>query len=507
MKNDHSISGYTPALLAIGIVAVTAVIYHSALCAGFVNWDDSVYVINNKLVRSLAPSNIARMWTSFNGGFYIPLVWLTYAVTYHFWGLDPRMYHLVNVAFHCANAALVFILFRRLLAVSGHRDGSALPGRGTGLAIAGLAAVLWSIHPLRVESVAWVTEMKDVGCTFFFLLSLLAYVRYAAAPARNMVFGGMSLLFFMLSLLYKQTVILLPLVMLCLDKWPLGRLGRIKDVAGLLREKAPFFILSIVSGVMLYVAHSTVVGITPIKDIPLSFRVMNAFHSAFFYLAKTFLPVGLFPLYPILRPHETAFSFENVLSCILVILISAASFIWGRGRRSYIPVAWLIYLFTLVPSIGIVQSGRQAAADRFSYIPAMSITFLVSAAIISFPSLFKRRIHARIARAAVIAMIPILLITLGILTVNQISIWKDPISLWKHAARGYPVDSSLIHGNLAEAYMEAGETDKAIAEYRIAISIDPKEAKFHLGLLNALHKANRQDEAMAELMQALSSGK
>lgn len=502
MKNGSTLSRYIPALTALGIIAVTAALYRGALAAGFVNWDDPVYVVHNKLIRTLSLPALARMGTSFHAGYYLPLVWTTYAVIHHFHGLDPRIYHLVNVVFHCANAALVFALFSRLLEAGreyAHLSAHARGARGTGLAVAGVAALLWSVHPLRVESVAWITELKDVGSTFFFLLGLLAYARYAAAETRGTPFRSLSLLCFALSLLYKQSAIVLPLVMLCLDVWPFGRLRRLKDLAALVREKIAFFCVSIVFGILFLFAHASVSGILPFGDAPFLSRVTVMFDSVLFYLSKILVPVRLFPFYPI-----TASS-GNALSVVSVVAISGVCFIWGRGKRVYLSVAWLAFLITLLPSLGIAQvTWRQAAADRFTYVPAMSVALLMAAGAFHIPAMIHDLALRRMGRAAVFTAVGALLCWFGASTIDQIKIWKDPLALWSRAARGCPHEVEFIHANLAEAYMKAGETEKAIGEYRIAIALNPRDAGLRGMLVHALQKANRPEEATAECLKAIA---
>ncbi len=466
-----------PLAAALGVAVAAALVYLPALSNDWVNWDDHEEILNNALVHSLSWPSIKEMCTNPVNGNTIPLTWLSHAAVWSLWNDDAGAHHATNLVLHAANCLLAFYFFYTLLGLSRRwhgESGAAPPVRLVDIGVASAAALLWAIHPQHVESVAWVTERKDLLSTFFFLLSILCYLRYASSERRVWWRLWPTFLFFVLSLLSKPMAVTLPVVFLIFDWWPLGRfkpdLFRLRGFrAGLLLEKIPFLLVSVLCGLL--AIHSQDSGVMPLSRIPLDYRVMNAFHSIVFYLQKMVWPAGLAPVYPITDPAAAAYCLANLVSLVMVVLFTVAAFSpWGRKRPS-IPASWLFYLVTLAPVLGILQVGRQAAADRYTYIPLLSICLLVAGKLTALEANLERKSCLMKKVKPVPLFYAACLVALGCLCVNQIKVWKDSVALWEHQVALYPDEAAVAHANLGGAYMTAGRLDEAIAAYRKSLRI------------------------------------
>lgn len=476
------------------MVAIALLVYLPSLSNEFVNWDDPVDVVKNPHVHALDGPSVEWMFTETLNGNWIPFNWLSHALVCHFFGLDPAAHHAANVILHGLNALLVFLLFAAILRLGRSKLSTRSAGDSSSWYVltATLGALFWAIHPLHVESVAWVTERKDVGSTLFFLLSVLCYLRYATARRARAAAFGLSLVFFVFSLLFKPMAVTLPLVLLLLDAWPLGRLS--VELRRVLLEKIPFVLLSILSGIVAIAAQGGAVA--AVAKIPLGFRVMNAFHSIIFYMVKMIVPVDLAAIYPITDPSGTAASVPYVAAALGVIAISTVCFLlWRRGMRS-VPIAWCFYLVTLGPVIGILQVGVQAAADRYTYLPTLSLS-LLAAAIVLAPRTALRRSARAVAFVTALGV-------LGFLCVAQIGVWKNSLALWEHQVSVYPDESERAYSNLGRAYATLGRTDDAIGAYRRAMAIDTPHARTHDALGCALIEKEKIDEAIAQFKLAIA---
>jgi len=366
-----------------------------------------------------------------------------------------------------------------------------------------LSALLFGVHPLHVETTAWIAERKGIVCALFLLLSLWTYLRYASSPARKLGWLGASFISFVLALLSKPMAITLPLLFLILDWWPLGRLRG--NLARTLGEKAPFFAVTALFALITIRAQTGVQAVIALDAVPLAFRVMNAFHSIIFYLWKMLVPVALVPFYPIVRPETSAGTLPNVAAVLMVMLVSIACLRYGGGERAYLSAAWLGYLVILAPVLGIVQVGSQAAADRYTYFATLSPFLLVSAGVapLAFPTTAAAH-PSGIRRWTAVGLCAALVAVLGYLTVGQIAIWKDSTTLWEHITRAYPELSMIAHTNLANAYREAGRVDEALREYDRVIALTAPHAVPPEGTGVALLDKGLADEAILEFKKAIA---
>jgi len=432
-------------------------VFMPALWAGFVNWDDSAYVFENVHLRSF---DLKWAFSAVVVGNWLPLTLLSYSLDYSIWGYSPFGYHLTNNILHSANAALVFLLGLRLASA---RKMTVFAS----VALALSSALLFGLHPLRVESVAWVSERKDVLCAFFFLLSILSYLRYASDLKKGWYLS--SLVLFVLALMSKPMAVTLPLVLLIIDLYPLERLER--SFRRALLEKVPFFVLSVASAVAAFYAQRLEGALSSIDAYPFWMRALVALRALGFYVFKSVFPSGLAPFYPL--PHRgDIFDFTLFASAALILILIFICLITLK-RTKALSAAWLYYLVTLLPVIGLVQVGSQAAADRYTYLPIIGPCMLVGALV----ALASERLY----RTRSIAFYPVLLVffavltALSALTVRQTGFWKDGIALWSREIAIYP-EVSLAYSNRALAYDDRGMYREAIEDFRSVISIDPRSA-------------------------------
>lgn len=480
MRGNQSI---TP-LLALGVLAaiITALVYLPALGNGFVEWDDHVYVYENKglalegfeFIRWAATAVVSSNWH--------PLTLLTYGAEYSLWGTSPFGYHLVNIIFHSANTFLVFMLG---VALFRHALKEAGPGQRTGLlAAAFLAALVFGIHPQHVESVAWVSERKDVLSGFFFLLSLILYLKHVERNKRGPLYWA-SFASFVLALLSKPMAITLPVVLLILDFYPLRRLEGLREFKSRVVEKIPFFALIPVTAVLTIWAQHGDEAMATIEVSPLSQRIDVAVRGFVFYLEKLVYPVDLAPFY--VRPLEGEFyNHAFFLSLFFVVLITALALAF-RKKRS-LAAAWAYYVATLLPVIGLVQVSDMAAADRYSYLPVLGPVFFIAGVLGAFIS---RRRQRLIPVAAL--MLPLLALS-GFFTVRQEAVWKDTVSLWTQEIKVFPTIQAYM--KRAKAYEKEKRFREAAEDYTIVIN-NAYEGQSGLYLRRALAWKNAGNSALA----------
>ncbi len=458
-----SLSFWAVALLP---AILTFLFYLPVLKNNFVTWDDPQMIQDNPYIRSFSLESIGGMFKNFYAANWIPLTWLSLALDFKLGGLDPFIYHLDNLILHCCNTALVFFLGVRILAIPGkglEREGSPA---GWVTPAAFLTALLFGLHPIHVESVAWATERKDMLFGIFYLLSLLFYLDYSSASSQKVWKLNVCLFLFVMSLLSKPMAVTLPFVLLLFDVWPLNRFS--SSPKKILLEKLPFFILALISGWMTMLAHFHEGPAPTTRDLPLDYRVMNAFHSLVFYLVKMVVPVDLATLYPIVLLKT--FSLEYVAAFLAVILISGICFRY-RKKRPYLAAASIYYLVTLAPTLGIEYAGGYAAADRFTYLPSLG-PFLLLASVLAF-GLSSRRFLFNFLVAG-------LTVLLGLGTIQQIGIWKNSISLWENVVKvASPYVPDIIYEHLGDAYMSASQWDDALGAFNSALANAPENAGLH----------------------------
>ncbi|MFQ5586225.1 MAG: tetratricopeptide repeat protein, partial [Thermodesulfobacteriota bacterium] len=466
----------------------------------FVNWDDDVYIYENRGIQSLDAGFLKWAFTTVVGSNWHPLTLLSHGLDYAVWGLEPWGHHLTNTLFHTCNTALVFILTFWLVK-QGMSIRSSTAGLNKAALIAGVVtALLFGIHPLHVESVAWASERKDLLCAFFFLLSILAYLFYASSTySRKIIPYVAALALFTMALLSKPMAVTLPLVLLLLDIYPLERLpgkGTPGITRGVMVEKAPFLALSLLSSLATIWAQRTGGALATFDVYPLPSRILVALRAYMFYLYKMVLPLNLAPLYPYPEKIELL-SLEYLGSLLLLTVLTLASIITFR-RYKYISAAWFYYIVTLLPVIGIVQVGIQAAADRYTYLPSLG-PFILFGVVIGF--ITER--HSRIHTLLISASLALMFIFWGISTRHQIALWKDSMTLWSHEINLFPERAYSAYTNRGNSYFDEGNYKLAIEDFNKSIAINPQYEKAYSNRGNIYYRLGNNRQALLDFNTAL----
>ena len=483
MKSNQSSTLFQPRFIAVLLALVTLAIYMPVLHDGFVNYDDEDYVANNRIVKNgLTLAGIRWAFTSFHAANWHPVTWLSHMLDCELFGLNPAAHHFVNALIHSVNAALLFILLLRLTKL-------VWPGA--------MVAALFAWHPLHVESVAWIAERKDVLSTFFALLALLSYVRYAKENCRRSFW--FALVFFALSLMAKPMFVTLPFVLLLLDFWPLERISdfQISTASRFVLEKAPFLLLVIISCTVTYVAQRTE-AVRTLNQVSLPLRLENAVTAIATYLAQIFWPSGLAVFYPM--PERIAPP-AIFISATALILISGL--VWRARKQSpCLIVGWLWFLGTLVPVIGLVKVGDAAHADRYTYFSSVGIFIAV---VFGVWSLLKQPRTQNIFIAASL----LALVACVALTEYQLQFWRDSETLFRRSL-AVTGENPQVDLKLSAAVEAKGESGKSLglwangeAMFRNAVTVSQKNPTAHLDLGAALETKGKTDEALVEYQEAL----
>lgn len=441
-------------LLAAMVAVVTAAVFLPSLRGGFVNYDDDTNFLDNPHYRGLGPDNLAWMFSNTSLGLFMPLTWITLGIDYVVWGMNPLGYHLTNVLFHTVNAVLCLLLIEALLRRARPDDD---PRARLWAAAAG--ALFFAVHPLRVESVAWITERRDVTSGLFILLTLLAYLKMSAeAPGdpRRRRARNLALAAFAGAMLCKPTGMGLPLALLVLDVYPLKRFPSEKPVA-LLREKIPFFVLMIAAALMTSVSLGSAKALYAASAYPFVERIAAPGYRVAFYVCKTLVPLHLSPLY-MYRPGIGSLHAAGWLA------MAAITWVVLRNRRR-VPgaaAAWIAFGLLIAPVSGLFQAGLHFAADRYTYLPCLPFAALF-AALLLLPAP-RVGVPVRVAGAAGV------LLLFAALSGVQIRIWRDSVALWDHALWLDP-DSYLPYNNRGAAKADLGDDEGALADYQTSITI------------------------------------
>src|SRR5713101_3359870 len=483
--------GWGSWLVPVLIAVVTFATFLPALHNQFVNWDDDKNFLENPHYRGLGWTQLSWMWT-FHMGHWLPLTWMSFGLDYRLWGMNPFGYHLTSLLLHVANAVVFFFIVRRILT-------RALPSpseRGHALAVsAAFAALVFAIHPLRAESVAWATERRDVLLGLFYLLTILAYLRACerGERGRGWYWGAVGL--FACALLSKSMAVSLPAVLLILDVYPLRRLGGrmgwwSEPARRVYLEKIPFVLLgggaSAVAFIALFQIHNT----ESLADLTVLGRLAISAYGLCFYLWKMILPLSLSPLYELgkVNPRATPF----VLSYGGVVALTALAVACHR-RVPGLSAAGLAYVVILLPVLGIFHNGPQIAADRYTYLAGLGWAILAGASLLSG---WRRRPFLSTGLAACV------LLGLGVLTWNQVHVWHDSKTLWAHALAIDP-NSSVAHYNFGGALGQQGKLADAIHHYQRALQITPGDADAQTNWGGALAQQGKLAEAAEHYQQAL----
>ena len=457
---------------------LVVLLYLPALGNGFVNWDDDLYVYNNPQVRSTAPSSLLRAFTHIHAasGNWHPLTMISHAADYAIWGLRPLGHHLTSILLHGFNAALVVLLALRLLQA---RPGGRALSRRAMLAAGLMAGLLFGLHPLHVESVAWVSERKDLLAALFYLLGVLSYLRYAGHAATAITPWTdrrylITLLCFFLALLSKPMALSFPFVLLIIDWYPLDRLQH-TQVRRLLREKIPFFLLDLGFAVITVLGQRASGAFRPLAEVTLGPRVLVAIKAATIYLAKTALPTGLLPFYSY-PAHVSLLSWEFGVPVVMMMAAAVGCLAAVKKHRGF-TAALASYLVVLLPVLGIVQIGPQAMADRYTYLPSVSLVALVGA---GFGALWDRPAvaSAKWKKAALVSAGLLLLGFLSWQSVRQLDVWRNSETLWSRVLQYEPWNTEA-RNNRASYYYDRGEYGKALEDYNAALGVQPSLGRAH----------------------------
>ena len=465
-------------LVCAGLLAITLAVFGQTTGFPFVNYDDDTYVYQNgHVVRGITGKNIVWAFTATHAANWHPLTWLSHMLDCQLYGLWAGGHHLTNVLLHAVTAVVLFLVLRRM-------TGQFWPSA--------LVAALFAVHPLRVESVAWVAERKDVLSGVFFVLSLAAYVRYAQRPASWRRYAAVVVTF-ALGLMAKPMMVTLPAVLLLLDYWPLKRW----DPAAawgiprrLILEKLPLFLLAGLSCVVTCVAQRT--AMETAANLPLAWRAGNAVVAYAGYLCQMFWPCDLAVFYPHLRAN---LPISQIVAASLVLLAISAGVFQTRKQYPFLLVGWLWYLGMLVPVIGIVQVGSQAMADRYTYLPQIGI----------YLALVWGAVEAARERGFLRALwIPAagVIVILMACAWQQTHYWQDSITLWAHALACHP-SNSTGHVSYAIALDRGGRLAEAEVEYFKALELDPKNALALAGLGLVMADQGKDEKALRLYRQAL----
>ncbi len=467
-------------LAVLLIVVVTVFAFARVLGNEFVNWDDDYVLVHNEKYRRLGLEQLHWMFTTGFAGHYQPLTWLSFAIDSVLWGVEAAGFHLTNLLLHLVTSVGFLFVSRRLLT-------AALPqqSEASRLIAALVATLLFAVHPLRVESVAWATERRDVLSGAWLMLTLICYLRAAdpqrASGRRSML--ALSLLCYAASLLSKASAVTLPVVLLLVDLYPLRRLRRSGDPANLttfrrlLWEKVPFLVLAVAVGGMALWAQAQPGALRTLTEHPVELRIGQAFYGLAFYLGKSIWPAGLIPLYE-QDPQATALDAANVLSAGIVVVLTVL--FWRLRRRApALLTAWGAYVVLLLPVLGFAQSGPQVVADRYSYLSCMPWAVLLGGAVAFLWDRPSSRPHP--VRALLSVAVLALAGVLTVLTRNQTRVWADSYTLWTTVIERAP-DTGTAHANLAALSNREGAFEDAREHSLTALRILPGNRTAHIAL-------------------------
>lgn len=469
--------------IAAGLVALNLFVYWQTRHFQLVNWDDPSYITENPMV--LGGLNRSSAWWALTTGhspYWHPMTWLSLLLDVTLFGADAGAYHVTNLLFHLANTLLLFEVFRRMTGAIGP---------------SAFVAAIFAVHPLHVESVAWITERKDVLSGFFWMLTLAAYLGYV--KHRGWPRYVLVLIAFGLALMSKPMVVTLPVVLLLLDVWPLDRWSGGSRWTALVLEKVPLAVLALATSVATVIVQHRVGAMAGLQALPSTTRAANATIGYVAYLWKTIWPSHLAAFYP-----QFEISAARVAGALLVLVVITAAALYLRKAHPYVFVGWFWYLVTIAPVIGLLQSGEQGMADRFMYIPMIGLSIIVAWSAESWLMARGRSaLGPRIAVAAGAAIV----VACAVAARAQTAHWENSLELWSHAARVTP-ESYIAHENLGQALREQGRLDESRASYERALAFAPPRspaypAVIHNSIGMVLTRQGRSAEAMEEFAAAV----
>jgi len=484
-------------IIHLALALVIIAVFFQLLHCDFITFDDAHYVSENPYVRTgLTRDNIIWAFTPGKFGYWHPVTWLSHMLDSQIYGMNPGMHHLTNLLIHLANTLLLFLILSRLTGA---------------LWRSAFVAALFALHPLNVDSVAWIAERKNLLSTLFWLLTMWAYMRYARHKA--VVPYLLALVLFALGLLAKPMLVTLPFVLLLLDYWPLDRLhlarqsedndqqvgqpethiSPVSTLLQLLWEKIPFFVLSAASIGLSYWSSERLATTISTELVPIRLRIANALVSYIAYISKAIWPHKLAVFYP----YPQAVPLAHSITALIVLVSVTVLFVWVFRKKRYLTVGWLWYFGTLVPVIGLVQVGLWPAfADRWAYVPLIGIFVIVAWAV---PDVLA---GWRVRKVALAASAAIVLLVLAVCTHFQLRYWRSSTALFQHAI-DVTDDSYQAHFSMIKPLLKEGKFAQAIEYGQKSLELNPNYASAHNSLGAVLLESGRLDEAFIHLQKAL----
>ncbi len=466
-----------PEVIALALALATVLVYLPVFQNELVDYDDDYYISQNpNLKLGLTAEGLKWAFTESYGANWYPLTWLSLMVDYEIFGISAAAFHGVNLALHVASSVLLFYVF---LGMTGSLGAS------------GFVAAIFALHPLHVESVAWAAERKDVLSALLWMLTLWAYAGYAEKPAARKL--ALVALFLALGLMSKPMLVTLPFVLLLLDVWPLGRLGKV-PISELIVEKIPLLALVAISSAVTFVVQRAEGAVQPLQTYSFPVRLANALVAYVAYIGKAFWPARLSAYYP--HPGDSLPLWQAGAAFAVLVAATLTSVALARRhqRLRFRPVGWFWYLGTLVPVIGLVQVGQQAMADRYTYLPYIGLSIVVA---FGFAEIANR---IALPRFVPVALGVASLLPLAVAASAQVRVWRDSVTLFAHAL-SVTEENALAHINLGVAYLNRGRLDEAERELEEAIRIHPAAAEAHAALAGVRSEQERPEEAL-ELYRA-----
>jgi protein O-mannosyl-transferase len=509
----------------LALVIAILCIYWQTRTFSYISYDDPEYVFANERVQQgLTIENIKWAFTTIYFSNWHPLTWISHMIDSQVYGNNPEQHHLTNVILHIINTLLLFSLFKKM-------TGNILPSA--------LLAGLFALHPLHIQSVAWISERKDLLCALFFFLTIFSYLKYLEKAVLLQYL--LTLFLFLLGLMAKPMIITLPFILLLLDFWPLQRL-RFNGIfqtgvtpaislassgnSRVLLDKIPFFTLSIISSAITFYAQRAGDSVAALNQLPLLARGENAIVSYLLYIYKMLWPFH----FSIIYPHPSTYPYWLILTAILILSAFTVGTLYFLNKFPFILVGWLWFLGMLIPVIGIIQVGIQSMADRYTYLPMIGLFFAFSWGLYYFPLLTKNRpLYFSITGG-------LILLFFSVLTWKELQYWQNGIRLFSRAiavtnnnyvahnnlgyellqvfkfeeakkefALAVQIDPAfyIAHLNLGRSFIEEGSMPEGIEHYRTAIKLNPNYAEAHYNLGNALLRIGEYHEAAAHYVQAL----
>jgi Tfp pilus assembly protein PilF len=466
-------------LICLALTFATAAVFYQVCTYDFVNYDDQIYVYENQNIQAgITLKAIKWAFTANYANFWHPLTLLSHMLDWQLFGTNAGGHHLTNLIFHIANTLLLFLVLKQMTSA---------------LWQSAFVAALFALHPLHVESVAWVSERKDVLSTFFWMLTMWAYLRYVKYP--NVTRYLLTLLIFTLGLMAKPMLITLPFVFLLLDYWPLTRIGRFqwRILYQLILEKIPFMVLSAVSSVIAFLVQPSGGAVTQLAKLGLKIRICNALISYVEYIEKMLWPSRLTVFYPILGQNISVLYVAVSVAVLLAVTILILRF--AKNHR-YLVTGWFWYLGTLLPVIGLIPVGDHAMADRYSYITLTGLFIIIAW---GFPDLLAKWRYKKVALTSLALLI---ISAMSICTCFQLRYWRNSLTLFQHAL-DVTKNNYIAHFCIADPLVSQGRLDEAIYHYSEAIRILPDYVDALNDFGAVLHREGRIDEAIGYYKRAL----